>query len=73
LKNKVIKLESSQKTTYIPKGIYLMDSKDCKGLEFSKVFVINLNLKKVKGFNDARKSFVAVTRAMNELVVYGVK
>ena len=72
-KNKIIKLKSNEKTWYTPKGIYLMTDKDCKGLEFSKVYVISLNLKKVKDFSVARRAFVSITRAMNELYIYGVK
>jgi DNA helicase-2/ATP-dependent DNA helicase PcrA len=66
-------LESSKKISYTPRGVYLMKSDDCKGLEFSKVYVLGLNIKKVKNFSEARKAFVAVTRAMNELSVFGVK
>jgi len=50
-----------------------MKADDCKGLEFSKVYVLNLNLKKIKTFSKAKEAFVAVTRAMNELCIYGVK
>lgn len=73
LKDKIIKLKSTEKISYTPKGVYLMNSEDCKGLEFSKVYVLGLNLKKTKDFSEARKAFVAVTRAMNELFIYGVK
>jgi len=73
LKDKVIKLESTKKITYVPRGVYLMSADDCKGLEFSKVYILGLNLKKIKILPEARKAFVAVTRAMNELFVYGVK
>lgn len=73
LKDKVIKLEPTKKITYVPRGVYLMTADDCKGLEFSKVYVLGLNLKKIKILSEARKAFVAVTRAMNELLVYGVK
>ena len=73
LKNKIIKLKANEKTWYTPKGIYLMSDKDCKGLEFSKVYVLGLNLKKIKNFSDARRAFVSVTRAMNDLYIYGVK
>jgi len=71
--NGFIKLTSNQKINYTPLGIYLMKSDDCKGLEFSKVYVLNLNMKKIKNYSDARKAYVSVTRAMNELLVYGVK
>ncbi|HQK41485.1 MAG TPA: hypothetical protein PKV39_00590, partial [bacterium] len=66
-------LNSKQKTTYIPNGVYFMKADDCKGLEFSKVYVLNLNLKKIRTFYKAKEAFVAVTRAMNELYIYGVK
>ncbi|NMB91998.1 AAA family ATPase [candidate division WWE3 bacterium] len=72
-KKKIIKLQSNEKTWYTSKGIYLMSEKDCKGLEFSKVYVLGLNLKKIKSFSEAREAFVSATRAMNELYIYGVK
>jgi DNA helicase IV len=68
-----ITLDSTVKVHYIPKGIYLMRFEDCKGLEFSKVYILGLNLEKIKDFSHAREAFVAVTRAMNELTVYGIK
>lgn len=68
-----IELNPKEKISYTPKGVYLMKSEDCKGLEFSKVYVLGSNLKKIKNFSEARRAFVAVTRAMNELSVYGVK
>lgn len=49
-----------------------MRAEDCKGLEFSKVYILGLNLNKTKTFADARKYFVSVTRAMNELIIYGL-
>jgi len=73
IQNILIKLDPSQKTSYIPRGVYVMSAEDCKGLEFSKVYVIGLNLKNLNTFLDARKAFVAVTRAMNDLLVFGVK
>ncbi len=73
LENGFVQLTSNKKINYTPLGIYLMKSDDCKGLEFSKVYVLNLNLKKIKNYFDARRAFVSVTRAMNELQVYGVK
>ncbi len=68
----VLRLDSTTRIRYIPKGIYLMRSEDCKGLEFAKVYILDLNLDKVKNIDTARKAFVAVTRAMNELHVYGL-
>jgi DNA helicase-2/ATP-dependent DNA helicase PcrA len=73
LKDTVIKLEPNKKVTYVPRGVYLMSADDCKGLEFSKVYILELNLKKIKKLSEARKAFVSVTRAMNELFVFGVK
>jgi len=68
-----IKLDSSKVIHYLPRGIYTMSMVDCKGLEFAKVYVLGMNLKKVKGAREARQAFVAVTRAMNELHVLGIK
>jgi len=71
-KNKVIYLEDSNQIIYIPKGVYASEFKNCKGLEFAKVYVVGLNLKKVENFSKAREAFIAITRAMNELIVYGI-
>ena len=71
--NLFVKLDQTKRINYVPKGVYLMDTDDCKGLEFSKVYILGLNLDKIKSKEVARKAFVAVTRAMNELVVLGVK
>ena len=70
-KDKLVTLDSTKKIAYIPKGIYLSRFEDCKGLEFAKVCVVGLNLDELKTFVDAKKAFVAVTRAMNELTVFG--
>lgn len=67
-----IKLDDRKRITYLPKGVYLMRFEDCKGLEFSKVYVLGLNLDKIDNYTDAKKAFVAVTRAMNEVTVLGV-
>jgi DNA helicase II / ATP-dependent DNA helicase PcrA len=72
-KKKLLILDSKKKIEYLPKGVYLMNFEDCKGLEFAKVYVLGLNLDEVSNVETARKAFVAVTRAMNELSVYGVK
>ncbi|RJR26489.1 hypothetical protein C4561_05065 [candidate division WWE3 bacterium] len=69
----LIRLDSRKTISYIPKGIYIMSALDCKGLEFSKVHVLDLNLNKIHNYREARRAFVAITRAMNELHVYGVK
>ena len=68
-KNHVIKLDSKKKISYIPTGVYLTSFENCKGLEFSKVYVLGLDLKSIKDFKDAKRAFVAVTRAMNEVVL----
>ncbi len=68
---KLITLQTDTRISYIPKGVYLSKFEDCKGLEFAKVYVLGLNLDNINNFAEAKKAFVAVTRAMNELVVYG--
>ncbi len=64
-----IKLDSNKQMRYIPKGVYLTSFEDCKGLEFSKVYVLGLDLSTINSFNQAKSAFVAVTRAMNELII----
>lgn len=66
-------LDTKTKIRYLPKGVYLMKSEDCKGLEFSKVYILGLNLKNVETAETARKAFVSVTRAMNDLTIFGLK
>ncbi len=68
-KDKLIKLDSKYGINYQPKAVYLTMFEDCKGLEFSTVYVLGLNLGKVKSFSDAKKAFVAITRAMNNVVL----
>jgi DNA helicase-2/ATP-dependent DNA helicase PcrA len=68
-----VKLDQTKRISYVPKGVYLMSIDDCKGLEFSKIYILGLNLGKIKSADAARHAFVAVTRAMNELVVLGTK
>jgi len=72
-KDRLIFLESSTRATYTPKGIYISNSTNSKGLEFSKVYVLGLDLETIKSTEDARKAFVVTTRAMNELVIYGIR
>ncbi len=72
-KNMVVELKENKRINYIPKGIYLTMFEDCKGLEFSKVYILDLDLDKVQDEKQAKKAFIAVTRAMNELQVYCVK
>lgn len=65
-----IKLNEKERVKYVPKGVYLMNIDNCKGLEFSKVYALKLNIDKLEDLSSARRAFVAVTRAMNELVIY---
>ena len=67
---RLVVLESAKRIAYTPRGIYLMRAEDCKGLEFAKVFVTGMDIKKIKNYNDAKKAFVSVTRAMNELEIF---
>ncbi|MFC1722336.1 hypothetical protein ACFL0C_01705, partial [Patescibacteria group bacterium] len=69
-KDRKIELLPETKIVYLPKGVYLSKFEYCKGLEFAKVYVLDLNLSKLKNFETAKKAFVSVTRAMNELSVY---
>ncbi len=64
-----IKLDASKQIRYIPKGIYLTGFEDVKGLEFSKIYILGLRLADIKTFKDAKGAFVAVTRAMNEVII----
>ena len=68
-KDSLVLLDAKKRITYLPNGVYLTHFDDCKGLEFNKVIVLGFDLGQVKTFADAKKAFVAVTRAMNELVV----
>lgn len=69
LLDKIVLLDSTKKAFYTPKGLYLTQFEDCKGLEFSKVYVVGLD-KNAKSFGQAKKNYVAVSRAMNELIVF---
>lgn len=71
-KDKVIELTNTSDIRYIPRGVYITHFDNCKGLEFSKVYILGLNLDKIKDFGDSKKAFVSVTRAMNELCVLGL-
>lgn len=66
---KLIILEEIKKSFYTPRGIYILDFENCKGLEFNKVYLLGFDLEKIKDFDTAKKAFVGVTRAMNELIV----
>lgn len=67
-----VKLDPSKKIAYLPKGVYLTKFENCKGLEFSKVYVLGKGLSKIDNYTDAKKYFVASTRAMNELVIFDI-
>ena len=49
-----------------------MNFDDCKGLEFAKVYILGISIKSIDKFLQAKQAFVAVTRAMNELYLYGI-
>lgn len=71
--SKIIRLEKTKKVQYVPQRVYYMTTEDCKGLEFAKVYVLGLNTEKICDYSTAKKAFVTVTRAMNELTVMGIK
>ncbi len=62
-------LSEQDKTIYAPRVIYATDFNHCKGLEFSKVYLFGFE-KQDRNFEEAKKYFVATTRAMNELVIF---
>lgn len=72
-KEKIIELREDKNIAYVPKGIYYTNFENCRGLEFSKVYVLGLNPDNINNEKDAKKAFIAVTRAMNELKVYYTK
>lgn len=65
---KLVVLSDQNKAIYSPRAIYLTDFKHCKGLEFNKVYLFGFG-QKAKDFEEAKKYFVACTRAMNELII----
>jgi DNA helicase-2/ATP-dependent DNA helicase PcrA len=67
--SKLITLDELKKGFYTPRGVYLVDFKDCKGLEFNKVYLFGANTSNIKDFEQAKQVFVGITRAMNELVI----
>lgn len=67
--SKLITLDELKKGIYTPRGVYLVDFKDCKGLEFNKVYLFGANTSDIKNFEEAKQVFVGITRAMNELVI----
>jgi len=66
---KLIILEEIKKSFYTPRGIYVLDFDNCKGLEFNKVYLLGFDPENIKDFETAKKAFVGVTRAMNELII----
>lgn len=69
-KDKLVKLKETDRATYLPRAVYFTHFDNCKGLEFGKVYVMGLNPSKIKSFKDAKRAFVAVTRAMNVVSIY---
>jgi len=67
--HRVVSLSQSNAINYLPRAVYIMSVEDCKGLEFSKVYVLGCDPKKINNIEEAKKFFVAVTRAMNELTI----
>lgn len=66
-------LDSDKKIDYKPKSIYLTKFADSKGLEFAKVYILGKNPLDNKDFTEAKKSFIAVTRAMDKLSAYYIE
>jgi len=69
LKERLVVLNPKDCIFYTPKGVYLTMFENCKGLEFAKVYVVGMPKNPVDIF-EAKKNYVAVTRAMNELVIF---
>jgi DNA helicase II / ATP-dependent DNA helicase PcrA len=67
--DKIIHLDTKKRISFISRGFYISNFHECKGLEFSKVYVLGRDPHQAANFNEAKKYFVAVTRAMNELVI----
>lgn len=65
-----IELDTNKKAEYLPRAVYLSNFENIKGLEFGKVYVLGLDIDKICSFNEAKKAFVAITRAMDELSIY---
>lgn len=70
--DKIIVLNERERVFFAPKGLYITSFKNCKGLEFAKVYVLGMH-RKPKDFLEAKKNYVACTRAMNELFVYYIE
>jgi len=66
-------LDSDKRIDYKPRAIYLTKFENCKGLEFGKVYIVNKNPLENNSYEEAKKSFVGVTRAMDKISIYYVK
>lgn len=69
LNERLVVLNPKDRIFYTPKGVYLTLFENCKGLEFAKVYVVGMN-EHPKDLHEAKMNYVAVTRAMNELVIF---
>ena len=70
---KLLILDEYKKGTYTPRGVYALDFENCKGLEFNKVYLFGFDIDKIGDFETAKKAFVGITRAMNDLVIVNQK
>ena len=70
---KLLILDEYKKGTYTPRGVYALDFENCKGLEFNKVYLFGFDIDKIQDFETAKKAFVGITRAMNDLVIVNLK
>ena len=72
-KDRKVILTGDKKVDYKPRNIYLTEFENCKGLEFGKVYIVGKDPLKNDTFEEAKKSFVGVTRAMDKLSLYYLK
>ena len=70
IKERLVILRETDRIEYQPRAIYLTHFDNCKGLEFGKVYVVGLDIDGIESFKEAKKAFVAVTRAMDDLRIY---
>lgn len=66
-------LDENKKIDYKPNAFYLTKFESCKGLEFGKVYIVNKNPLENSTYEEAKKSFVGITRAMDKLAIYYLK
>ena len=66
-------LDADKKIEYKPRAVYLTKFENSKGLEFGKVYVVGKNPLENNTYDEAKKSFISVTRAMDKLNIYYVK